>query len=141
GFKGEYLAEFTGSGAAFLDPDRIAAAVTDRGELAPGHALGWIAGLDPAFSSDPFGLALVGRDPRDRGRLVLGLTRAWKPTKSRSFEERRDVEDAVLGEVADVCKLYGARVVTDQYAAPAVVDFLRRRGLSVRTEPMTATSK
>src|SRR5207302_3454670 len=45
GFKGEYLAEFVGSGAAFLDPDRIAEAVADRGELAPEQATGWIAGL------------------------------------------------------------------------------------------------
>jgi phage terminase large subunit-like protein len=51
----------------------------------------WIAGLDPAFSSDPFGLALVGRDPLDRSRLVLGLARAWKPSRAKpeSFEERR----------------------------------------------------
>jgi hypothetical protein len=47
----------------------------------------------------------------------------------------------VLAEVAEVCSGYGARVVTDQYAAPAVVDFLRRRGLSVRTQAMTAASK
>src|SRR5207253_10504393 len=51
------------------------------------------------------------------------------------------VEDATLGEVAAVCKSYRARVVTDQYAAPAIVDRLRREGLSIRTVPMTAASK
>jgi hypothetical protein len=141
GFKGEYLAEFTGSGAAFLDAERIAGAVADRAELAPRNASNWIAGLDPAFSSDPFGLALVGHDPRERGRLVLGLAQAWKPTKTASFEDRRDVEDSVLAEVAAVCTRYGARVVTDQYAAPQVVERLRRAGLAVRTVPMTAISK
>jgi hypothetical protein len=102
-----------------------------------------VAALDPAFSSDPFGLALVGRDPADPFRLTLGLARAWKPARRRggSFEERRAVEDSVLAEVAEVCRRYGARVVTDQYAAPAVVDFLRRRGLTVRTQAMTAPSK
>jgi hypothetical protein len=102
-----------------------------------------VAGLDPAFSSDPFGLALVGRDPLGGERLVLGLARAWRPSRRKggSFEERRAVEDAVLGEVAGVCLRYRARVVTDQYAAPAVVDFLRRRGLSVTSIAMSAGTK
>jgi hypothetical protein len=143
GFRGEYLAEFVGGGAAYLDPDRIMQAIGDRGELSPGQAVGWVAGLDPAFSSDPFGLALVGRVPGDRSRLALGLARAWKPSKRKpgSFEERRQVEDTVLAEVAEVCKRYGARVVTDQFAAPAIVAALRRHGLSVRTVAMTAASK
>ncbi len=143
GFRSEYLAEFVGSGGAFLDPDRIAEAVSDRGELEPAQATGWCAGLDPAFSSDPFGLALVARAPSDPARLMLGLARSWQPSKRKAvaFEERREREDAVLAEVAEVCLRYRARVVTDQYAAPAVVDYLRRRGLNVRSVPMTATSK
>jgi hypothetical protein len=143
GFRGEYLAQFVGSGAAYLDPQLIEDAVERPGELLPEQGRGWTAGLDPAFSSDPFGLALVGRDPRDQNRFVLGLARAWKPSRRRSgsFEERRAVEDAVLAQVAEVCRRYGASVVTDQFAAPAVVDRLRRAGLNVRTEPMTATSK
>ena len=150
GFRSEYLAEFVGGGAAYLDPERIAEAVAERGELLPEQGTGWIAGLDPAFSSDPFGLAIVGReriDPRreglDRPRLVLALARAWKPSRRKpaSFEERRGIEDAVLAEVAAVCKRYRARVVTDQYAAPAIVEYLRRQGLVVKTVPMTATTK
>lgn len=144
GFKSEYLAEFVGGGASFLDPERIVDAVADRDELAPEQATRWICGLDPAFSSDPFGLALVGRDPRERERLVLGVARAWRPHVSRraaTFEDRRQVEDAVLTEVAAVCLRYGAQVVTDQFAAQPIVDFLRRRGLQVRTHSMSATSK
>jgi Terminase large subunit, T4likevirus-type, N-terminal len=142
-FKSEYQAQFVGGGNAFLDPEDIADAVGDRAELSPEHAVGWVAGLDPAFSSDPFGLALVGRDPDDRGRLVLGLARAWKPSRrgAVSFEERRSIEDTVLTDVAGVCREYRAEVLTDQYAAPAIVDALRRHGLAVRTVPMTAASK
>jgi Terminase large subunit, T4likevirus-type, N-terminal len=140
-FRGEYLAEFIGGGGAFLDPEDLAAAVADRAELLPEHADGWVAGLDPAFSSDPFGLALVGRDRNDRRRLLLGVARAWQPRRRGSFEESRAFETTVLAEVAEVCRRYRARVVTDQYAAPSIVDFLRRRGLSVRTVPMTVSSK
>jgi hypothetical protein len=143
GFAGEYLAEFVGSGAAFLDSERITDAVADRAELAPEQASSWVAGLDPAFSSDPFGLALVGRDRHDRSRLIVGLVRTWTPERRRgeSFEERRSREDVVLDEVADVCRHFRARVVTDQYAAPAIVERLQRSGLFVRTVPMTAGSK
>jgi len=141
-FKSEYEALFVGSGGAFLDPDRVADAVVDRDEIAPDQARSWVAGLDPAFSSDPFGLALVGVDLHDRGRLVLGRVQAWKPSRGDgSFEGRRAREDRVLGEVAEVCRRFGARVITDQYAAPSVVARLQQAGLSVRTVPMTASSK
>jgi phage terminase large subunit-like protein len=141
GFRGEYLAEFVGSGAAFLDLDRFE--VADRGELSPSAATNWVAGIDPAFSSDPFGLALVGRDRTDRQRLLVGFVHASYPpkVKAASFEHRRQVEDELLDGVADVCKRYDARVVTDQFAARAVVDRLQRRGLVVRAEPMTTPSK
>jgi len=142
-FKTEYQALFVGGGMAYLDPQAITDAVTLPGELSPEQATGWVAGLDPAFSSDPFGLALVGRDQHDRQRLVLGLARGWQPPKKKAaaFEERRLHEDAVLAEVADVCVRFGARVVTDQFAATPIVDYLRRRGLNVQTRPMTAVSK
>ena len=143
-FKSEYEAQFVGCGGAFLDPERVAAAVADRAELDPGQATDWVAGLDPAFSSDPFGLALVGRVPvrfTPLDRLVVGVVRSGQPSRAESFEEKRVNEDIVLREVADVCLRYRARVVTDQYAAPAIVDYLARRGLSVETVAMTATSK
>jgi phage terminase large subunit-like protein len=112
--------------------------------VSPELGRGWVAGLDPAFSSDPFGLAIVGRDATTSGgQLVLGAARRWTPSprKARSLDEARTIEDAVLDEVAVVCLSYGARVVTDQYRAAGVADYLRRKGLSVRTEPMTAASK
>jgi hypothetical protein len=142
-FRSEYLAEFVGSGAAYLDPDAIAACVVERGELAPEYGVRWVAGLDPAFSHDPFGLALVGRDPWDRRRLVLGLARSWSMRRwsSESFEVRRRAQDEVLSQVADVCRRYRARVVTDQYAAPAIVDRLRREGLSVRSVSMSVQTR
>jgi hypothetical protein len=111
--------------------------------LQPEDAVSWIAGIDPAFSSDPFGLCIVGRHPLDRGRLLLGCARAWTPTRRKpvSLEESRQVEDSLLADVAAVCQRFGARVVTDQYKSAGVADRLSRFGLYVRTEPMTAPSK
>jgi hypothetical protein len=145
GFRQEYEADFLAGGAAFLDPRVVADAVVDRPPLEPGQGMRWVAGLDPAFSSDPFGLAIVGRPlvAAERDRLLLGVARRWKPSrqKPRSLEEGREREDSVLAEVADECLRYGAEVVTDQHKAAGVVDYLRRRGLRVRVVPMTAVSK
>lgn len=142
GFAAEYLADFVAGGGAFLDADQITEAADKLpGPLDPAAATSWVAGIDPAFSSDPFGLALVGQN-HERGSLVLGLSRRWLPQSSGdSFEARRGTEDQVLDEVAAECRRFNARVVTDQYLAPAVVDKLRRHGLSVAVEPMTAQSK
>ncbi len=143
-FRSEYLAEFVGSGGAYLDPALIDDAVLPRGELPAKAGEGWVAGLDPAFSSDPFGLAIVGRSRQDRQRLVLAVAQAWTPSRQKavSFEERRQVEDEVLAEVAAVCRAYGVHhVATDQYAADAVVERLRSYGLAVRCVPMSAASK
>lgn len=84
-------------------------------------------------------LELAGVEPHSQ----LDLARAWKPSRRKpaSFEERREVEDAVLAEVAAVCKRYRASVVTDQYAAQPIVDYLHQHGLSVETIAMTAATK
>jgi hypothetical protein len=84
-FAAEHEARFEGSGQAFLDFDRFEAGGVD--ELATHAGVGWVAGLDPAFSSDPFGLALVGRDQGERERLVIGRVTAWKRRRASSFEE------------------------------------------------------
>lgn len=116
-------------------PEVVEQAVAGGHVLLPEQAAGWVAGLDPAFASDAFGLALVGRQGR---RLVLGRVQAWTPKRrwlrrTESFEERREVEDELLAEVAEVIRPYGARCVTDQYAAPQVV--ARLAGSACRCNP------
>lgn len=142
-FKSEYLARFVGSGGAFLDPAAITAAVSLPAQLDPADGTDWIAGLDPAFSSDPFGLALVGRDPHERLRLLVGRVQAWEPPRRKavSLDEGRQIEDAVLAEVATALRQFGARAVTDQHKSAGVVERLRRYGLQVQAVPMTAPTK
>jgi hypothetical protein len=117
--------------------------VTLPGELRADDAVGWIAGLDPGFSSDPFGVVLVGRERGNERRLLVGLVRSWLPPrrKAGSLEAAREIEDTVLAEVAQVCRLFGARALTDQYKAAGVVEPLQRLGVSVRSEPMTVPVK
>ena len=138
GFRGEYLAEFVGSGGSFIDAHRLTESVSDRGELDRHDCSSWILGLDLGFASDPTGVALVGRDG---GRLRLGLARAWAPQRAATFEERRAVEDSVLSDVARIARHFEARVVSDQHFAPQVRDRLLREGVHVETLPLTAESK
>ena len=148
-YPSEYLARFTGGGANYLDPERIEDCIArDRDELQPEQGIRWIAGLNPAFSHDPFGLAIVSQAPRDHRRLVLGYARSWIPGRRSSsdgrggFEQRRLREDELLAEVAEVCLRYRvARVVTDQFASEQVVGRLRQAGLQVQVIPMSASSK
>jgi hypothetical protein len=69
------------------------------------------------------------------------LARSQPPCLKDEGARRISIEDTVLAKVAGVCREYRAEVLTDQYAAPSIVDFLRRCGLSVRTVPMTVSSK
>lgn len=130
-FAAEYEAEFLASGDAFVDMERV----EFRGEVAPRSAgRDWVAGIDPAFAAkgDDFGVAIVGRSIATAGELVVGPVLALRP--GGNFGE-------TLDQVADVALEYGARGVTDQYSAEAVIEHLRRRGVAVRKHSMSATSK
>ena len=131
-FRAEYMAEFVSAGDAFIDMDRVE---IGQGEPAPREAgEGWIAGLDPAFSArgDAFGIALVGRSRADREKLVVGPVKALRPEGDFT---------GALSQAASIAESYGARVVTDQYSAPAILAYLQSRGLTARQHTMSAASK
>lgn len=131
-FDQEYGAEFLASGDGFIDLDR---AVVGGTEVAPPEAgTGWVIGLDPAFAAkgDDFGVAVVGRSKATKGQLIVGPVLALRPEGDFT---------GALSKVAEIATYYNARGVTDQHAAEAVVNFLRRLGVTVRKHPMSATSK
>lgn len=129
-FRAEYEAEFLGSGDAFIDFDRID--LNGGPPARPEDGVSWIAGIDPAFARDPFGLALVGR-ATDGAGFVIGPVRGLKAEGEFG---------AIVDEIASVAKEYRAKVITDQYSSAAVVERLRHEhGLRVEVNNMTATSK
>jgi hypothetical protein len=144
-FRGEYLAELIGSGGAFLDPDLVESCVASRGELDPDEADSWVAGFDPSFSQDPAAVVMVGRSRVNPDRLLVGCVRSWLPLRQRKTvrtDERRQLEDRLLSEVADVCERFHVRaVVTDGYMPGVVNEALRRRGLWVEEFTLTTGSK
>jgi hypothetical protein len=142
GFRQEYEAEFAGSGNAFLDFSLFDLA--PPGELPPEAGVGWTCGLDPSFSSDPFGVAVVGHAPGEPRRLIVGAVRAWRPRRRKpdSFEELASVQEETLASIVEFLEPYEVTsAITDQYAAKPVLDRLSRDGIYAQQLTMTATSK
>jgi hypothetical protein len=136
-FDSEILARFVGGGNQFLDPDRYD--VLADGEVPPDQATRWIAGLDPSFSRDAFGVCLVGVNG---SKLVIGRVEALIPPRPETFAEKHLAEEALLGRVADILAEYRCKqAVTDQHLGKAVAEHLGRRGINVRVEPMHPASK
>lgn len=143
-FRGQYLAELIGSGGAFIEPEMVDAVVAPYDELPPDACDAWIAGIDPAFTKDPFALVIVGRDRANPDRLVVGCVRTWMPPKQKpaTTQERRALEDRVLGEVCDVLQRYRvAAVIHDQHQAAVVGEAIRRRGLWPEEFNLSASTK
>jgi hypothetical protein len=138
-FGSEYLALFESGGAAFIDMGRFEPGDVDVAQ--PGDAVDWIAGLDPALTSDAFGVALLGRD--GSGRVVVGPCDAIMPERKRgwTFERKRAATDRVLGRVGELCRAYGARVFTDQHESQAIVSRLRELGVTATVIGMTRETK
>ena len=142
GFTQEYEAIPGAGGGQFIDGELIDGAVADRMELEPDHAKGWVAGFDAGFARDPSALCIVGSDPLDQRVLKLGLARRWMPQRhSGSFEERREIEDRTLDEVAAVIRSYNATAVVDQHLSRAIHDYLSSRGIRTKVRPITAATK
>lgn len=130
-FGSEYEARFVGGSGAFFEAELLESCIAGEHELDPSAATGWTAGLDPAMWRDPLAAAVVGFDRDDPARLVLGAVRSWAPPKRKpeTAQERRDLQDRVLGEVGDLLVRFGVRsVISDGYLGAQVDEALRPRG-------------
>lgn len=137
-FRREYLGEFVAGGSsAFFSEEDLRACVGRYRTLEPAEGTGWVLGLDPSFSSDPSGIAIVGRAKDDRKRLLVALTERWQPERTRrqrraakTDAERKEVQSVVLDRVAELSRAYGgAPVVSDAHLAGVVREELRARGV------------
>jgi hypothetical protein len=139
-FAQEYGAQFVEAGGQFFSLDGVEFA---PGPAAPEDGRNWIAGLDPAFHADKFGVALVGESVEIPGLLVLGRCEGVAAgAKRRSLALRRGREDATLERIAKLLEPYGpARVVSDQHQADAIRSYFGRLGYAVTIMSTTAASQ
>ncbi len=139
GFLQEHGAEFVVGGGQFFDLRGIE---LEEAPARPEDGRKWVAGLDPAFHADRFGVALVGESIEEKGVLLVGRVEALDPgARLLSFERRRAREDRTLQKVWDIVEPYRPSVVTDQHQADAVRSFFGRLGTSVRVVNLTASSQ
>jgi hypothetical protein len=103
----------------------------------PEDAREWICGLDPAFHSDRFGVALVGEALTEPGVFLVGDVVAIDPgQRLRSWVARREREDMTLAEAWAILEPYqaarpGLKIVSDQHQADGIRSFFGRRGVEV----------
>ena len=134
-FLQEHGAEFTVGGGSLFDLREVE---FEDESASPGDGMKWVAGLDPAFSSDHFGVALVGVSRHEPGVLVVGAVDGIVPGKRlHSFAQRRAREDATLAKVWELIAPYAPRVVTDQHQADAIRSFFGREGVPVQVVNLT----
>ncbi len=139
-YEQEFLAMFVGSGGAFFD---LRAFEYESAPALPADGRRWVAGLDPAFHADRFGVALVGESMNEPGVLVTGAVDGIEPgARRRSLDARRGREDATLTRVWELIEPYaeggGLRIVTDQHQADAVSSYFGRLGCPVKVVNLTA---
>jgi hypothetical protein len=134
----EFGAEFLQSDQAYLDMSRVL--VSDRPAWATDQVRGngllqpVVAGIDPSFAADDFGVVIAGRDPCEHARLVV--------LRAHAIGGRNRDWESTMFEVCDLLRSYGvSRVATDQFSAASVLDRLRREGFSPIVHTMTASSK
>lgn len=138
-FLQEHGAEFTMSGGALFD---LRGLELEDGPVSPEDGRRWVAGLDPAFHNDRFGVALVGESVSERGVLVVGPVDGINPGSKRlSFGARRAREDATLDRVWGILEPYaergGLRIVTDQHQADSIKSYFGRLGVPVTVVNLT----
>jgi phage terminase large subunit-like protein len=143
----EFNAIFTAGGLGFFDLERVQECVGEWREVLPSDGRDWRCAIDPAFSRDPFALAIVGRQRGDREHLIVGLTQRWLAPKSkrriiRSRADETSYIEQVIAEVAAICARYGVtRVVSDQHLPGTVTSELEKYGLRVKIVAWTDESK
>jgi hypothetical protein len=132
----EYGAEFAAGAGAFLNAVAIhGCVVKERRGLAPQPGVRYYASADPAFAQggDAFTFS-IGHRAGDFN--VVDVLEAWRGKDGPLSS------DYVLDEIAALAKQYGIHeVVSDQYSVVPLQDGLRRRGIDLRSQPLTMALK
>lgn len=137
-YQQEYEGRFVTTGGSFFDLDALE--FDDDGPALPRDAVSWVAALDAAFHQDRFGYALLGEHPLRPNEVILGPVGAIEPVGvARSFEARRDREDATLAAVWEMLEPYRPRkVFSDVHQSAAIESYFGRLGTRVEIVQMSA---
>lgn len=126
-FLREFGAEFSTAASALVPSEMIDRAVA-RGvrEFPREQGRRYLAGLDPSSKgNDCFAFALAHKEPD--GRIVLDLTRQWKPPGGGQFLPYDDI----VFSITETMNRFGAtRVFSDMICAAALAAMFQKFGIS-----------
>jgi hypothetical protein len=118
----EYLAQFRADIEAFVTLEIVEACLGTHFELGPQRGVAYKCFIDAAGGTgdDSFSCAIAHIVNRDT--VVIDLAREWRPPFSA---------EAVIGEIAELCKAYRIGTVTgDRYAGGFSSEIFRRNRLN-----------
>lgn len=143
-FAAEYEGQLIGSGGVLIDPEALEAAIAFERELDPSEGVGWVAAVDLGFTRDSTACVIVGHDPNDHHRLLVGAARRWAPPAKRdrppTATARRQLQDRVVGEIRDLLQRYHVfQIATDGYEEGLLRETLA--GVELERVTMTASAR
>jgi hypothetical protein len=138
-YQTDVLANFASPEESLLPASTIEACTRESPvELVPTGGQ-YVAAMDPGVRSNAWTLVIVRTEKlADQSRFYrVACVREWKGSRANPLSP-----EAVLKEIAAVCKTYGVKdVTTDQFSVDAIRDLAKRVGLRVVEHTMTASTK
>lgn len=141
-FSQEYECSRLSGAGQFLNAESLEACVGEGGDVPPQAGLEFSLGIDPALSSDVFGVVVLGVERSDPSQMVCARVLGWQGEKSDTFEAARLREDELLDRVVAVCAEYHiSRVATDVFKAREITARLSERGIEVVEVPFSGDGR
>ncbi|MEW6556015.1 MAG: hypothetical protein AB1349_01520 [Elusimicrobiota bacterium] len=135
-FDVEFGAKWAESISSLLPADKIDTCVKDYQILPYSEKYEYYLALDPAFTSNRFGLA-IGHYDRDRGKVVIDVLDAWEPKEGLPV-----IVDEVVSNIISYFKRYRISYAqTDQYSGEMLRQKLAGYGIELEVKPFTAQYK
>jgi hypothetical protein len=139
-YRTDVMGEFADPESSMFSSALIEGATrAEPAELEPNPLWSYSAAMDPATRGNSWTLVIAtctGTEGLIR-KYSIALAVQWTGSKLSPLSP-----EAVLGEIAAVCRRYGLEVVwTDQWAADALRDLANRVGLAVMEERVTEQRK
>jgi hypothetical protein len=141
-FSQEYECNRLSGSGSFLNAESIEACVSEGGDVPYQAGLEFSVAIDPALSSDVFGVVVIGVERVDRSRMVCARVLGWQGEKSETFEQARLREDELLARVVAVCREYHTmQVATDIFKAREIRSRLAEHGITVVDVPFSGDGR
>jgi hypothetical protein len=103
--------------------------------LEPDPRTTYVAAMDPATRSNDWTLVVAGK--LDNGKKAVVYNARWQGSRANPLSP-----DAVLAEIADICRTYNiGTVFSDQYAGDALRDIARAHGIHVSIQEWNSKNK